>query len=463
MQVLRTRRRRLLVLTGLAALLLAASGGLTAEATTRLTDPLQRQVDAIRDTGVVGVAAEVTSPGTRAVARAGVAERGTRKPMPRDGRFRIGSATKTFTATVVLQLVGEGRMSLEDTVERWLPGAVGAGDLITVRQLLQHTSGIPEVLPQIASLNSADGYRAERFRTYAPEELAGLAMRRSDDVPAEAAWSYSNTNYILAAMIIREVTGRSWGREVENRIIRPLGLSGTSTPGASPFIPGPHARAYTAFGAGTGAAIDVTALNASMAVGSGAVISTTRDLSRFYTALLGGRLLEPAELDEMTATVPAPELGVWYGLGLGEIPLTCGGSYFGHPGELLGYRTWAGVTRDGSRTAVVYATSDGGPDTQQAMRALVDHELCGASARQRSRTGPRACFESPGCPATPGTSPSSRLRSSRGDPIARRVVGITPIHPVSGRPSALRSHAPDAAGPALRADGAPCETRPRGR
>lgn len=387
MQVLRRRRRRLLVLTGLAALLLAASGVPTAVADPQRADPLQRQVDAIHDTGVVGVSAEVTSPGTRAVARAGVAERGTRRAMPRFGRFRIGSATKTFTATVVLQLVGEGRMSLEDTVERWLPGVVGGGGLdgssITVRQLLQHTSGIPEVLPEITSLNSADGYRAERFRTYTPEELAGLAMPRSADVSAEAAWSYSNTNYVLAAMIIREVTGRSWDREVEDRIIRPLGLNGTSTPGTSPFVPGPHARAYAAFGTGGRTGVDVTVLNTSMAIGSGAVISTTQDLSRFYTALLGGRLLEPAELDEMTATVAAPEMGVRYGLGLGEIPLTCGGSYFGHPGELLGYRTWAGITRDGSRTAVVYATSDGGPDTQQAMRTLVDQELCAATAPGR--------------------------------------------------------------------------------
>ncbi|MEU9200728.1 serine hydrolase domain-containing protein [Streptomyces sp. NPDC048332] len=386
MQVLRRRRRRLLALTGLAALLLAASGGLPAVADAQHTDPLQRQVDAIHDTGVVGVSAEVTAPGTRtgAVARAGVAEKGSRRPMPPGGRFRIGSATKTFTAAVVLQLVGEGRMSLEDTVERWLPGVVAGsgldGSRITVRQLLQHTSGIPEVLPEIAALNSADGYRAERFRTYTPQELAGLAMQRSEEVTSDAAWSYSNTNYILAAMIIREVTGRSWDREVEDRIIRPLGLSGTSTPGTSPFVPGPHAHAYTTFGAGTGtdAGVDVTRLNTSMAIGSGAVISTTHDLSRFYAALLDGRLLEPAELAEMTSTVSAPGMGVRYGLGLGEIPLSCGGSYFGHPGELLGYRTWAGITRDGSRTAVVYATSEGGPETQQAMRTLVDQELCGA-------------------------------------------------------------------------------------
>lgn len=378
MRVSGRRRRGPLVLTSVAAVLLAASTGLTAAAKPRPADPLQQQVDAIHDTGAVGVLAETTSPDTYDSARAGTAERGTRRPMPQGGRFRIGSATKTFTATVVLQLVGEGRMSLEDTVERWLPGVVRGngndGSRVTVRQLLQHTSGIPDVLPEIPALNSADGYGAERFRTYTPEELVGLAMRHHPRFSPGAGWSYSNTNYVLAAMIIHEVTGRSWAQEVNDRIIRPLGLRGTSTPGAFPSIPGPHARGYAAFGTNT--SIDVTALNPSMAVGSGSIISTTHDLNRFYTALLGGRLLAPAQLDEMTTTKPAPELGVRYGLGLGEIPLSCGGSYFGHPGELLGYHTWGGVTRDGTRTAVVYVTSDGGQDTQRAMNTLVDQELC---------------------------------------------------------------------------------------
>ncbi|MCP2164766.1 serine hydrolase domain-containing protein [Goodfellowiella coeruleoviolacea] len=372
------RRRGLLVLTGLAAILLAASTGLTAAATPQHADSLQQQVDAIHDTGVVGVLAEVTSPGTRDSARAGTAGLGAGRPMPRDGRFRIGSATKTFTAAVVLQLVGEGRMSLEDTVERWLPGVVQGngndGSQITVRQLLQHTSHVPEVLPEIPALTSAEGYRVERFRSYTPAELVGLAMRHSPTTDTD--WSYSNTNYVLAAMIIHEVTGRSWAQEVTDRIIRPLGLTDTSTTGIVPSPFGSYAHAYATFGTDT--SIDVTVLNPSMAIGSGSITSTTHDLNRFYAALLGGRLLAPAQLAEMTTTMPTPELGTGYGygLGLGEIPLPCGGSYFGHPGELLGYRTWGGVTRDGTRTAVVYATSSGGKDTQQAMSALVGQQLC---------------------------------------------------------------------------------------
>ncbi|MBL1100997.1 serine hydrolase domain-containing protein [Streptomyces coffeae] len=378
MHGLRRRRRGLLVLTSLATAVLASSTASTAAAKPRSADPLQRQVEAIHATGAVGVHAEVTSPDARDSAYAGTAAMNTRTPMPRDGRFRIGSATKTFTAAVVLQLVGEGRMSLEDTVEQWLPGVVRGngndGSQITVRQLLQHTSGIPDVGPEISALQSADGYRAERFRTYTPEELVGLAMRHPPKFSPGAGWSYSNTNYILGAMIIRKVTGRSWAREVKDRIIRPLDLRDTSTPGVFPSILGPHAQGYAAFG--TDAGIDVTELNSSMAVGSGSIISTAHDLNQFYAALLGGRLLAPAQLDEMTTTMLAPELGVRYGLGLAEIPLPCGGSYFGHRGELLGYVTWGGVTRDGARTAVVYVTSDGSQDTQQAMTALVGQELC---------------------------------------------------------------------------------------
>ncbi|MFD0417767.1 serine hydrolase domain-containing protein [Streptomyces sp. NPDC127108] len=380
MHALRRRRRGLLVLTGSIAVLVAASSGPSAAAKPQRADPLQERVNAIRDSGAVGVFAETAAPGTRERARAGTAERGTTKPMPRHGRFRIGSASKSFTATVVLQLVGEGHLSLDDSVEKWLPGLVQGngydGGGITVRHLLQHTSGIRDTLPWIPALNSAKGYRAERFRTYTPEELVGLAMRKSPAFQPGEGWSYSNTNYVLASMIIRKVTGRSWAREVHARIIRPLDLKDTSTPGALPFVPGPHARSYASFGTGTGTGVDATTLNPSMAVGSGSIISSTRDLTRFYSALLRGRLLDPAQLDQMTATVPAPELGVKYGLGLGELPLPCGGSYFGHPGELLGYHTWSGVTRDGSRTAVVYVNSDGGKGTQEAMRTLVGEELC---------------------------------------------------------------------------------------
>ncbi|MEU1677231.1 serine hydrolase domain-containing protein [Streptomyces roseifaciens] len=338
---------------------------------------LQQAVNAIHGTGTVGVLAEVRSPGTHHSARAGTAELGTGRPVPRGGSFRIGSATKTFTATVVLQLVGEGQMSLDDTVEHWLPGVVQGnghdGRRITVRQLLQHTSAIPDVLGDIPALNSAAGYRAERLRTYTSEELVALAMRH----PATndpGVWSYSNTNYILAGMIIKKVTGHSWADEVNARIIGPLRLTKTSTPGSSPSIPGPHAHGYRGFGTGT--ALDVTEFNPSAVDASGSIISSADDLSRFYTALFDGRLLDPARLDEMTTTVSAPELKAEYGLGLAKFSLPCGGSYFTHVGGVSGYRTQVGVTPDATRTTVVLATGDGDKNTQKAMSRLMEQGLC---------------------------------------------------------------------------------------
>ncbi|MEU9517262.1 serine hydrolase domain-containing protein [Streptomyces sp. NPDC048224] len=382
------RLRRLATTALTATVLVCASTGPVAAVATRHDDGLSHQVEAIHDTGVVGVSAEVLSSRVRLSESAGAARWGSPRPMPEQGRFRIGSATKTFTATVVLQLVAEGRMSLSDTVGQWLPGVVHGngydGNRITVRDLLRHTSGIPDV-PRLASMSSADGYRAERLRTYRPQELVDMALRQrpapvSDPADPYATWSYSNTNYVLAAMLVGRVTGRSWEREVTDRIIRPLGLHDTGVPGAFPLVLGPHAHAYTAFGAGHGGdpGTDVTLLDPSMASGSGSVISTTHDVNRFYAALFDGRLLDAARLGEMTATVPAAELGdgVAYGLGLAQIPLTCGGSYFGHRGELLGYRTWAGITRDGTRSVSVYVTSDGGPDTEQAMMTLMDEQMC---------------------------------------------------------------------------------------
>ncbi|MET7357911.1 serine hydrolase domain-containing protein [Streptomyces sp. NPDC005562] len=387
---------RLAGLVGMVGALLAVSTGAAATATAEPgpDDALQREVEAIHRTGAVGVAADVTSTGGHDTARAGTAEAGGPRAMPRNGRFRIGSTTKTFTAAVVLRLVGEGRLSLDDTVERWLPGVVRGngwdGERITVRQLLRHTSGITDPPPPPA-LKSAEGYRAERFRTYRPRQMVEMALRESHPAPGVPGWAYSNTNYVLAAMIVEKVTGHSWEHEVERRIIRPLGLRDTGVSRTYPFIAGRHASAYatfddghpgestksTATGTGTDSpGTDVTVLNPSMAVGSGSVVSTAHDLNRFYAALLGGRLLEPAQLDEMKSTVDAPALNAKYGLGIAEIQLSCGGSYFGHRGELLGYVTWAGTTPDGSRTAVVYVTRNGGQDTEEAMTALIDRELC---------------------------------------------------------------------------------------
>jgi D-alanyl-D-alanine carboxypeptidase len=122
----------------------------------------------------------------------------------------------------------------------------------------------------------------------------------------------------------------------------------------------------------------VTVFNPSVAGAAGSIISTTGDLSRFYAALIGGRLLAPPQLAEMETSVPSPAEGpgVRYGLGLEWIPLSCGGGYFGHPGDLPGYHTWDAVTPDAKRTVVVSYTGDGGEHIQQETAKLLDQELC---------------------------------------------------------------------------------------
>jgi D-alanyl-D-alanine carboxypeptidase len=343
---------------------------------------LHSEVNAVLASGPVGVLAEVSTPTGSSRARAGVADINTRRPVPFNGEFRIGSATKTFVATVVLRLVDERRLSLDDTVARWLPGVVAGngndGSRITVRQLLQHTSGIPNYIDYLPGWGGgAAGFQANRLRTYTAEQLVALAMAHPPLFAPGSGWSYSNTNYILAGMIIQRVTGRTWQDEVRDRIIRPLHLQDTIAPGTSPFVPGPHADGYSAFGGGT--LIDTTVFNPSSTDASAAIISSTQDLNRFYRALLGGRLLSPARLADMRTTVPADQLGpgLRYGLGLGWVPLSCGGGYYAHPGDVPGYQVWDGVTADGRRAVTVSVTGDEGPTTQQRLSALADNELCG--------------------------------------------------------------------------------------
>ena len=378
-----------LLVTGMAALGLAMPA---AGAATPHRSPLQTEVNAIEQTGAVGVIARSTGPQGQQTAAAGAADTATGEPAQAGDRFRIASTTKSFVATVVLQLVGEGRLSLDDTVEHRLPGVVSGngndGSRITVRQLLQHTSGIPNYTADLPELQSVANFQAGRFTAWTAPQLVALAMRHAPDFPPGTQWEYSNTNYILAGMIINKVTGHSWQQEVTRRIIRPLGLRDTLAPVDYPYIQGPHLNGYSNFG-GSGPTTDVTDLDPSAADSAGAIISTTADLSRFYSALLGGRLLRPAQLAEMRTTVRAAALdavwpGVSYGLGLMRIPLTCGGAYYSHAGDLPGYTTRDGVSADGRRVVVVETTGDGSaPDltTMKAENALIDRQFC-ASTRK---------------------------------------------------------------------------------
>ncbi|WNV88909.1 serine hydrolase domain-containing protein [Umezawaea sp. Da 62-37] len=351
---------------------------------------LQRDADALLALGAPGVLVQLDTPTWRARVRSGFGDVAAGTPVPWDARFRIGSYTKTFVAATLLQLVGEGELSLEDSVERWLPGVVAGngndGAKITVRQLLQHTSGLPEYLEQLPHLFDQAEFEQHRFDTLAPEDAVALATKSAPVFEPGTEWSYSNTNYALAGMIIAEVTGNTWQHEVQARIIRPLGLRDTYTPGTSPHVPGPHAVGYQRF-TPESADVDVTALNPSWGGAAGEIISTTADGNRFLRALVGGEVLRPAQLAEMQKTVRAAKFdegwpGARYGLGLMWVPNSCGGSW-SHGGDIHGFKTRNGVSPDGSRSVVVSINTDsmtpkpGVPaPTQDVTVDLIDHALC---------------------------------------------------------------------------------------
>lgn len=287
---------------------------------------------------------------------AGARTPGTSDPVTGSEHFRIGSITKTFVATVVLQLVDEHRVELDAPIEKYLPGVVRDGDRITVRQILQHTSGIPDYMKTPGW--STNRWRGDdRFRDYRPRQLLEQAFTRPADFAPGAKFRYSNSNYIVAGLLIEAVTGNPYGSEIERRILRPLDLNGTSLPGTNPRLPEPALRATADV---EGRTVEVTEQNESLDWAAGEMISTQTDLATFFDALLGGRLLSAATLAEMRRTVPMGS-GFHYGLGLERFDLPCGGQLWGHGGELLGYVTYAYRRDDGRSFTLleVSGTDDG--------------------------------------------------------------------------------------------------------
>ncbi|MEU2078757.1 serine hydrolase domain-containing protein [Streptomyces sp. NPDC013489] len=323
-------------------------------------DAVQRVLDqAVTEGGVPGALARVHDLGGHRYATAGVADTRTRRARRPEDRFRIGSITKTFVATVVLHLVADGRLALEDTVERWLPGVVTGnghdGTTITVRQLLNHTSGVFS--------HTADQPALSRQESYTPDELVAIAMAHPADFPAGTGWAYSNTNYVLAGMIVERVTGRPLADEITDRLVRPLGLTGTSLPRvADPVLPTPHARHYTRlFSPDPDATVhDVTELEPSPYGAAGGMISTAADLDGFFTALLGGRLLRPEEQREMFTVVPTEGWlpGAAYGLGVSRLTLPSGTEVWGMGGALFGSWSYVYGTREGTHLLAVNVNAD---------------------------------------------------------------------------------------------------------
>jgi D-alanyl-D-alanine carboxypeptidase len=365
---------------------LAAVGGVSAErrdaTASRLVRvapaPVIKAADGVLDAGAPGVAVQyrdTRGPSTSWTVRRGVGDIADEAPVAPGASFRIGSVTKTYLATALLGAVGEGQLSLDDTLGRWLPGVLPRLDegAITVRMLLDHTSGVPDPTSRLLAQQNLFGKGA-----VTPADLVAKVRHLAPVAAPGKGFSYSNADYWLLAMVLEKATGQSYVEQIEARVLRPLGLSHTVLPSETTSLPRPFMHGY-ALRPGK-PPLDVSAFRSDWGSSSGGIVSTTADLDRFAAALLGGRLLAPAELAAMKqgVRVPANPMGVSvYGLGLTKLRLPCGVTLYGNMGGLAGYTTWVQSTADGRRTIAVAANTNELPRVDHSIRQVVEAAFCG--------------------------------------------------------------------------------------
>jgi CubicO group peptidase (beta-lactamase class C family) len=305
----------------------------------------------------------------------GVADIVSGRPVRPDDTVRVGSITKVFVATVVLQLAAERRLDLDTPIQRYLPGLLPADFRpITVAQLLNHTSGLPDHAG-IPEPETPEEVFRHRFDQWTPREWVATATRLPMKFEPGTRQEYRGVNYVLAAMLIDEVTGRPYGDAVAARILRPLGLARTVVPGDDPYIHGPHVHGYLRMT--DGGLRDITAYNTSSSRGEGDIVSTTSDLDRLATALFSGALLPPPALRRMF-TLPPDGVRMLdgsparYSMGL-QTATVNGVTFWGKTGEQYGYSSAMFATRDGQRRFVLSfnpTTARDGSEDQMVIRVV---------------------------------------------------------------------------------------------
>lgn len=300
----------------------------------------------------------------------GVADLAAGAPARAGDEFRIGSISKVFVATVVLQLAAEHRISLDQPVQRYLPGLLRPGDPpVTITELLNHTSGLGPG-NGVANNGSPEWFLQHRLDTYTTSQLIGSVLQQPLIFAPGTRQQYNGVNYIVLGMLIQRVTGHSYAEEIQRRILQPLGMQHTYVPTTNPAMPSPYLHGYYRPGPNANTpSTDISEQNPTLYGAQGAMISTAADLDRFITALFRGRLLPPAQLDDMF-TIPAVASGPFrYGMGLMAYTFPNGLTVWGHTGETTGYVSGVFATRDGGR-AVSFAFTPVEPaDGNQVMAA----------------------------------------------------------------------------------------------
>jgi D-alanyl-D-alanine carboxypeptidase len=379
-------------------------------------DPVLRGLlDGMVATGASGALARVDDGTGTVRLAAGRARLEPAQAMAPAARFRVGSVTKTFIATVALMQEQLGHLSLDDTVEHWLPGLVPGGRRITLRMLLNHTSGLYNYTDDRGFVAR---YQADPTQGWAPRQLVALAAAHRPLFPPGRRWSYSNTNYIVAGMLIEKATGQNIHRMVRERIIDPLHLTGTSFPAHDRGIDGFYAHGYLPPSPRDPDYTDVSRAAPSLAWTAGAVISTVDDLRTFYRALLGGRLLHAAQLHEMLTTVPVTPVFA-YGLGIFSVLTPCG-LLWGHDGDIPGYHTMAFSDPTGRRGYVLALPTDPGAVTDLLW------QTAGGLAGCQALLAPSASAPTPPAPEPPAPNPPGAALPVPGGPALDTTPGGLP-------------------------------------
>lgn len=339
--------------------------------------------------GAPGAMARFDGPGGPLSEVVGEREAGTGQPMDTEAQFRIGSVTKTFTAVVLLQLVEEGALGLDDPVGDHLPGLL-PDDRITVRHLLNHRSGLWDYSNDMFA-RTVPGFEAVRDEVYPLEELVALSTAEPLTVEPGSAYAYSNTNFVVVGLLVEHLTGQSLAEAYRERIIDPLDLADTAYVHPENTLPGAHIDGHLTPDEAGEPLVDSTEQTVSWAQSAGAMISTPADLNRFTSALLGGELLAPEQLDAMLEVAPTDDTGTrHYGLGLRRYDLSCEVSVFGHTGTVQGYYTYAFSTEDGERSLAATANTSNNGAVNTALGDTLEAAFCGAESATGQRTAAEA-------------------------------------------------------------------------
>lgn len=387
------RRARLIITLGLATLLAATAAAAPALAQRPGLDraALRQTLDAVTAGGIYGTYSHVRDGRESWRGASGVADKETGRPARPDMYHRIGSITKTFVATAVLQQVERGAVDLDAPVGRYLPGLL-PDQRITVRMLLNHTSHISDYDHIIFS--TLDSVEANRTRKFTRKELVEIGLGGgTTGQPGDLPGSYSNTNYAVLGLLLDKVTGIGAERYITRHVIKRAGLSDTFFP-RTPYLPRPHSKAYESLGGAFDPPRDFSVYDMSWGGMAGAIVSTMPDLNRFNRALLSGRLVGAAQLAQMRTTVPVtPGPGVTetidYGLGIFTLPLPCG-RVWGHDGGVIGMGTMSFSSEDGSRQFSSGVNLMNHPDAAAGAYAQVVHlvtALCGSGSATSSTVG----------------------------------------------------------------------------